>query len=506
MRWQARNNNQVMKVGLMEQHLSLGDISPNKLYIGGHWTEALGEAHHPVFNPATGQKFSVVSEAGHADIDSAVQAAHNALEDRAWAAMLPNSRAALLWDIAAIIDDHADELALLETRDQGQPLHIARNMSVKGAAEHFRYFAGWTTKLDGTVPSVSRQDAMLYTQRVPVGVCGLITPWNFPLLIAAWKLAPALATGNTAVLKPSEFTSQSTIRLVELMQQAGLPAGVVNLVTGGGAVGAYMGEHPGINKISFTGSTAVGRSLIGAAQGNLKRLSLELGGKAASVVCQDADLEKSVPKNIANVVNNSGQVCGALSRFYIHESRYDEFVEKVAQGLEEVVVGSGEDETTTMGPLTSQPHLVKVEALVQEALETGAQAATGGQRMTGELGAGFFYPPTLLTNVSDEQGVAREEIFGPVMPVMTYSDEDDVVRRVNDSEYGLSASVWTENLARGHNLASKISAGAVRVNTVSGLDPAAPWGGMRASGWGREMGPDALDAYTEVKATWIGLE
>lgn len=347
---------------------------------------------------------------------------------------------------------------------------------------------------------------MLYTQRVPVGVCGLITPWNFPLLIAAWKLAPALATGNTVVLKPSEFTSQSTIRLVELMHATGLPVGVVNLVTGGGDVGAYMGQHPGINKISFTGSTAVGRSLIGAAQGNLKRLSLELGGKAASVVCQDADLDTAVPKNIANVVNNSGQVCGALSRFYVHESRYDEFMEKAEQGLRDVAVGPGEAESTTMGPLTSEPHLSRVDALVQDALETGAHAVTGGARLTGELADGYFYPPTLLAQVSESQNVARQEIFGPVMPVMTYSDEDEVVRRVNDSDYGLSASIWTENLARGHNLASRISAGAVRVNTVSGLDPAAPWGGMRASGWGREMGPDALDAYTEVKATWIGLE
>lgn len=488
------------------QRLVSTELSPNKLYIDGRWLEVSDDKSFAALNPATGQQFATVSQAGQKDIDLAVAAAHRALESREWAAMLPAARAALLWDIAAVIDENADELALLETRDQGQPLHVARNMSVRGAAEHFRYFAGWTTKLDGSVPAVSRHDAMLYTQRVPIGVCGLITPWNFPLLIAAWKLAPALATGNTVVIKPSEFTSQTTIRLVELMHDAGLPNGVVNLVTGGGDVGAYMGQHPGINKISFTGSTAVGRSLIGAAQGNLKRLSLELGGKAASVVCHDADLDKSVPKNIANVVNNSGQVCGALSRFYVHESRYDEFMEKAEQGFRDIAVGPGEADSTTMGPLTSEPHLSRVDALVQEALETGAQAVLGGARMTGDLADGYFYPPTLLANVTDTQDVAREEIFGPVMPVMTYSDEDDVVRRVNDSNYGLSASIWTENLARGHNLASRISAGAVRVNTVSGLDPAAPWGGMRASGWGREMGPDALDAYTEVKATWIGLE
>lgn len=490
----------------MQQQTPARDFSPNKLYIDGRWVEASSEVQHAALNPATGAKFSTVSEAGMADVDAAVRAAQHALDMREWAGLLPAARAALLWNIASVIEEHAEELAALETLDQGQPLRVARNMSVHGAAEHFRYFAGWTTKMDGRVPSISRNDAMLYTQRVPVGVCGLITPWNFPLLIAAWKLAPALATGNTVVLKPSEFTSQTTIRLVQLMHEAGVPAGVVNLLTGGGAVGAYMGEHQGINKISFTGSTAVGRSLVGAAQGNLKRLSLELGGKAASVVCSDADLEKAVPKNVANVINNSGQVCGALSRFYVHESRYEEFVEKVDSELRKVVVGPGDAESTTMGPLASAPHLEKVDALVQDALETGAHAVSGAQRMTGALADGYFYPPTLLTQVSETQSVAREEIFGPVMPVMTFKDEDEVVRRVNDSVYGLSASVWTENLARGHNMASKISAGAVRVNTVSGLDPAAPWGGMRSSGWGREMGPDALDAYTEVKATWIGLE
>jgi NAD-dependent aldehyde dehydrogenases len=420
--------------------------------------------------------------------------------------MLPNERARLLWAIADGIEANAAELSRLETLDQGQPLRVSAGMSVAGAAEHFRYFAGWCTKLDGRVPSVSRRDAMLYTQRVPVGVCGLITPWNFPLLIAAWKLAPALATGNTVVLKPAEQTSLTTLRLAEIMEEAGLPQGVLNVVTGAGATGRLITEHSGIDKVSFTGSTAVGREIVRASSGNLKRLSLELGGKAASIVCEDADLDKIIAKNIANVTNNSGQVCGALSRFYVHESIADEFIARAQEQLGSISVGNGLDEGIQMGPLNSFEHMERVDEMVQSALREGASAVLGGSRMGGDFAAGSFYPPTLLTGVTEQMAVARDEIFGPVMPIMTYTDEDEVIARVNDSEYGLSASVWTENLARGHRLAARISAGAVRVNTVSGLDPAAPWGGMRASGWGREMGAEALEAYTEVKATWIGLD
>lgn len=475
-------------------------------HIGGEWVEPASGPVYASVNPATGEQIAEIAAAGSAEVEAAVNAARAALSFRDWGRMLPAARGELLWRLAELIDFHRDELARLEALDQGQPVGLAANMSAAGAAAHFRYFAGWTTKLDGRVPSVSRSDAMAYTQRVPVGVCGLITPWNFPLLIAAWKLAPALATGNTVVLKPAEQTSLTTLRLMEIIEDAGFPRGVVNIVTGGGETGRLMVEHAGIDKVSFTGSTAVGRSIVRGAAGNLKRVSLELGGKAASVVCPDADLEKSVPKNIANVTNNAGQVCGALSRFYVHESRYDEFVERAAASLSQLKVGPGLAVGTQMGPLNSEEHLSRVDALVRSALDAGAEAVTGGGRLAGELAPGSFYAPTLLTSVDESMAVAREEIFGPVMPVMSYADEDEVVARVNDSEYGLSASVWTENMGRGHRLAQEISAGAVRINTVSGLDPAAPWGGMRASGWGREMGEEALDAYTEVKTTWIGLD
>lgn len=474
--------------------------------IDGNWVEPSSGSVHLCTNPANGEVLGTLGEASTAELNAAVTAARRALDSGPWRNMLPNERARLLWRVADAIETNASELARLESLDQGQPLSLAMNMSVLGAAEHFRYFAGWCTKLDGRVPSVSRHDAMLYTRRVPVGVCGLITPWNFPLLIAAWKLAPALATGNTVVLKPAEQTSLTTLRLAELMHDVGIPRGVLNVITGAGPTGQAMIEHPGIDKISFTGSTAVGRSIVRASAGNFKRLSLELGGKAASVICPDADLNKIVPKNIANVINNAGQVCGALSRFYVHQSLHDEFVERAAAELSSIRVGAGLNKASQMGPLNSIEHLERVDHMVKAAIAEGATPIVGGSRLDGIYASGSFYPPTMLVGVTEDMSVAREEIFGPVMPIMTYNDEEEVISRVNNSDYGLSASVWTENLARGHRLASRISAGAVRVNTVSGLDPAAPWGGMRASGWGREMGEEALEAYTEVKATWIGLE
>lgn len=475
-------------------------------YIGGEWVSPESGKVYTAVNPATGEEIATLGTAGSGEVDAAVDAARRALESSTWSRMTPDQRGQVLWRLADHIEAHKDELAQLESLDQGQPIGTAANVSVAGAAAHFRYFAGWTTKLDGRVPAVSRSDAMLYTRRVPVGVCGLIVPWNFPLLIAAWKLAPALATGNTVVLKPAEQTSLTALRLAEIMEDAGLPTGVVNVVTGGGETGRLIVEHPRIDKVSFTGSTAVGRSIVRGSAGNLKRVSLELGGKAASVVCEDADLETSVPKNIANVTANAGQVCGALSRFYVHQSRADEFIERAAQTLRTLKVGPGLAPGTQMGPLNSEEHLGRVDALVRGAVSAGAESVVGGGRIKGELSAGSFYAPTLITGVSESMDIAREEIFGPVMPIMTYTDEDEVIARVNDSDYGLSASVWTQNLARGHRLADQISAGAVRVNTVSGLDPAAPWGGMRASGWGREMGEEALEAYTEVKAIWIGTE
>ncbi len=417
--------------------------------------------------------------------------------------MPPARRAEVLWRLGDLIDENEEELSRLETIDQGQPLSIARAFSVRGAAQHFRYYAGWCTKLDGRVPQVSRTDAMLFTQRIPVGVCALITPWNFPLMIAAWKLAPALAAGNTVLLKPAEQTPLTSLRLAELASEAGIPDGVVNVVCGGPEVGEALTLHPRIDKVSFTGSTEVGQKIVRAAAGNLKRVSLELGGKAPAIVCADADLDRAVRMSVQSMTTNSGQVCGALSRFFVHESLVTEFERRAAEAIQQIVVGPGLASGTQMGPLNSEEHRNRVLAMVDRAQTEGAVLSAKGRVPVSE---GNYMPPQILTAVNPEMEIAKEEIFGPVMPVIPYRDLDDAIRWVNNSDYGLAATVFTERLSTGHDLARRIDAGSVRVNTLSGLDPAAPWGGIKMSGWGREMGEEALDAYTEVKATWIGLD
>lgn len=402
-------------------------------------------------------------------VDAAVAAACSALSDPAWAGLLPAQRAALLFRLADLVAEHHEELAALETRDQGQPIGISRMVSASGAAEHFRYYAGWVTKIQGSVNPVSFPDTLHYTRREPVGVTALITPWNFPLMILAWKLAPALATGNTVVIKPSEVTPLTSIRLVQLCEEAGIPRGVVNLVTGGGDVGAMLSEHMGVQHLSYTGSTGVGKLIASAsAASNLKRLTLELGGKAPSIICADADVDSAVAGNISGSMLNSGQVCAAYTRFYVHSSRHDEFVEKMATGSEQ-----------------------------------GAQLVTGGRRIDRQ---GWFFEPTLFTGVRDEMSIMTEEVFGPVHAVTPFDDADglaDVVARANDTPYGLAASVWTRDIATSQRLADGIKAGAVFVNMPPIPDAAAPWDGYKQSGWGREMGPQAIDAYTETKAVWL---
>lgn len=478
---------------------------PTRLYIDGTWTAGGGEPI-PTRDPATATVIDEIATADADDIDAAVAAARRALADPAWAGLPPVQRAALLFRIAALIEEHHEELARLETRDQGQPIGIARAVSVTGAAEHFRYYAGWVTKIQGTTNPISYPDTLHYTRREPVGVNALITPWNFPLMILAWKLAPALATGNTVLVKPSEVTPLTAIRLVELIEQAGVPRGVVNLVTGDGAVGALLCEHEGVDHVSYTGSTAVGKLITAAsARSNLKRLTLELGGKAPSVIAADADIDTAVAGNLAGAMLNSGQVCAAYTRFYVDHKRAAEFVDKLARGLAGLRLGAGLDELTELGPLVSERHLGRVEQLVAVGREQGAELVTGGRRAE-SAGPGYFYTPTLFTGVADEMTIMREEIFGPVLAVTTYSDGDELaalIARANNTEYGLAATVWTRDLATAHRLANGIRAGAVFVNMPPIPDMAAPWGGYKASGWGREMGPWAIDAYTETKSVWL---
>ncbi|ANN17405.1 betaine-aldehyde dehydrogenase [Amycolatopsis orientalis] len=471
-----------------------------RLFIDGQWTAA-GGGSLPTYDPATGQVIEEVGTASAADVDAAVGAARKALDDPAWAGLLPVQRAALLFKLASLVDEHHEELATLETRDQGQPIGISRQVSVTGAAEHLRYFAGWVTKIQGTTNPVSFPDTLHYPRREPVGVNALITPWNFPLMILVWKLAPALATGNTVVIKPSEVTPLTSIRLVELVHEAGFPPGVVNLVTGDGAVGALLSGHHDVDHLSYTGSTAVGKLITAAsAESNLKRLTLELGGKAPSIIAGDADIDAAVAGNLAGATLNSGQVCAAYTRFFVDRKREQEFVAKLAAGLEGLKLGPGLDESTQLGPLVSAKHREHVDFLVSTGREQGADLVTGGQAVDRE---GYFYSPTLFAGVADDMTIMREEIFGPVLAVTAYDDPDELLARANDTEYGLAATVWTRDLGVAHRFANGIRAGAVFVNMPPIPDMAAPWGGYKASGWGREMGPWAIDAYTETKSVWL---
>jgi aldehyde dehydrogenase (NAD+) len=476
--------------------------APKKLLINGRWVDARSGKTFETINPATGELLARVAEADAADVDDAVRAARAAFER--WGQGKPSQRTRLLNRIADLIDAHRDELAQLESLDNGKPIFESRNIDVPGAAEVFRYYAGWPTKIYGET-NPSDPEFFSYTLREPVGVCGQIIPWNFPLLMASWKIAPALACGNTVVLKPAEQTPLTALRLGELLLEAGVPEGVVNILPGfGPTAGGAIASHPGIDKVAFTGSTEVGREMLKASTGNLKRVSLELGGKSPNIVFTDADLDAATVGALLGIFMNQGQVCCAGSRLFVEEPMYDEFTEKVSTFAQQVKLGPPLDPQTRMGPLVSEEQYDRVKRYLQLGKQEGATVKAGGEAATeGAFAKGYFVKPTVFTNVKNSMRIAQEEIFGPVVAAIPFKDENDAVLQGNDTMYGLSAGVWTKDVSKAHKMARALKAGTVWINCYGQIDPTSPFGGYKQSGFGRELGKHSLELYTQVKQVWL---
>ena len=480
---------------------------PKKLFIGGRWVPAEGGKQFGVEDPATGEELTTVAEAQAEDVDRAVAAARKSFDRGTWRELPPAERAKVLWKVGDMIEERAMEFAQLETLDNGMPINDALLFHVPLAAATFRYYAGWVTKLDGATQQISLPGKYLsYTLREPIGVVGQIIPWNFPLLMAAWKVAPALACGNSVVLKPSEETPLSALLLAEVLQQAEVPDGVVNVVPGHGEIaGARLAAHPDVDKIAFTGSTEVGKLIARASSdSNLKRVSLELGGKSPNIVFDDADLTRAVSGAFFGIFFNQGQVCSAGSRLFVQEKIYDHALDELLKTVKETRVGPGIDPVTQMGPLVSRAQTERVLGYITLGSKEGARLLAGGSRPEG-LEGGNFVEPTVFADVDGRMRIAREEIFGPVVAAIPFRDEDDLVEKANSTIYGLVAGVWTRDVARAHRVAHALKAGTVYVNCYHIVDPVTPWGGFKQSGWGRELGPYALDLYTELKNVIVDI-
>jgi phenylacetaldehyde dehydrogenase len=460
-----------------------------------------------VIDPSTGRLLTTSESASAEDVDRAVRAARAAFESSPWTSMSPSGRQRLLLRFADALEDHLDELATLESLNCGKPYAVARNFELPQGVEILRYHAGWATKLNGETREVSLPGEWhAYTLRQPLGVAGLVVPWNVPFTIAMSKIAPALAAGCTAVLKPAELTPLTAVRTAEIALEVGIPAGVLNVVQGLGSVaGQALADHPGVDKLSFTGSTAVGKGLLSSAAGNLKRLSLELGGKSPVVVYPDADLEEAIPAAAMSIFANSGQVCAAGSRLYVHETVADRVIAGIASFAESLTVGPGLDPQTRLGPVISARQQERVMEYIAAGVADGAELVTGGTMVEGE---GFYVAPTVLRDATAEMSVVREEIFGPVLTVSTFSDDDslaEVIRRANDTDYGLNSIIFTRDISRALTFAKRIQAGNVRVNTGAGMDANMPFGGFKQSGWGHENGREGIEAYTSLKSVTVKL-
>jgi len=484
----------------IDQNVQSYVSKPRQMLINGKWVNSASGKTFPTYNPATGDVLAQIAEGNSEDVNRAVAAARAAFEKGPWRNMLPNERGRLIWKLGDLLEKHNEEFAQLESLDNGKPVTVARVADVPLAADLFRYMAGWATKIEGNTIPISAHGAkfLAYTLREPVGVVGQIIPWNFPLLMAAWKLGPALATGCCVVLKPAEQTPLTALRLGELIQEAGIPEGVVNIVTGyGETAGAPIAAHPDVDKIAFTGSTEVGKLIVKAAAGNLKKVSLELGGKSPNIVFEDADLENTIQGAAMAIFFNHGQCCCAGSRLYVEQKEFDKVVDGVSQIASKIKVGPGMESTTDMGPLVSEEQLNRVCGYLESGYSEGAKATTGGSRQ-GEKG--YFVKPTVLVNTNENMKVVREEIFGPVVTAIPFKDIDDLIAKANNTEYGLAAGVWTRDIKKAHRTAAALRAGTVWVNCYNVFDAALPFGGYKQSGWGREMGHEVLEMYTEVKS------
>ena len=473
-----------------------------RLLIDGQWVEAASGKTFVTTDPATEQEITNVAHGEAEDIDRAVAAARRAFEAGPWRTITPSARGQIIWRLADLLEKHADEFAELEALDNGKPLSVARTADVPLAVDLFRYMAGWATKIEGNTIPISVPGTLAYTLMEPVGVVGQIIPWNFPLLMAAWKLGPALAVGCTVVLKPAEQTPLSALRLGELFQEAGLPDGVLNIVTGFGDAGARLAAHPGVDKVAFTGSTEVGKLVVQAAPGNLKKVSLELGGKAPLIIYRDADIDTAIANAATAAFFNHGQCCTSGSRLYVEHDVYDDVVTGIAEQARKIRVAPAFDPGTQMGPLISGEQFERVSGYLAAGFAEGATALAGGGR---HGDTGYFIEPTVLTNVSQDMTIVREEIFGPVLPAMAFDDPREIAAAANDTNYGLAAGVWTRDISKAHKTAALIRAGTIWVNTYHVYDAALPFGGYKESGWGREMGHQVLNNYLESKSVVVGL-
>lgn len=476
------------------------------MYIAGEWVEASSGEVRDVYNPATGERIAVVAEGGVDDVRRAIQAARYHFDETDWSETPPVERARLLNTLASKLEERAEEFAVLETKNCGKPLRESR-FDVSDAVNCFRYYAGLINKPLGQTYQVADPMATMVV-REPIGVCGQIVPWNYPLLMAAWKLAPCLAAGNTTVFKPAEVTPLTAIKLFELIEEVGFPAGVANLVLGAGpVVGHELAANDQVDKVAFTGGTVTGRSIMQAASGNLKNISLELGGKSPNIIFADADFETAVEYAMFGIFANQGQVCSAGSRLLVEDSIHDQFVEALVERSRKIRVGNGLNESTEMGPLISPAHLQKVLSYIQVGQEEGATLVLGGNRMTsGEYKNGNFLEPTIFTDTTPEMRIVQEEIFGPVLVVQRFKDEADAIRLANDSAYGLAGGVFTQDGAKAMRVVRKLRAGITWINTYHPTYNEAPWGGYKQSGIGRELGTFGLDAYTEVKQINLNLQ